>query len=187
MVIDETFYSPRTPVAVVAIGEASEALLVRSILESLGAAVLLHLIGTPEDFLRVIGQGEAAPRYLVICGHGDDNGLVFGEYGNGIGMAALRQGSMPPEVIAGRVNLPGCVVISTACGTGSNAFGMAFLKGGLAAYIAPEEYPEGADAALFVRLLFHQFLRKGAKPGAAFRHVQSYDEEFSKFTFFPAF
>lgn len=164
MIVDERFYRPRTPVAVVAIGEASEALLVRSALESLGAAVLLHLIGTPEDFLRVIGQGETAPHYIVICGHGGETGLVFGEYGEGIDVAALERGSMPPAAIAGRVKLPGRIVISTACETGSKAFGEAFLTGGVAAYIAPDGSADGADAALFVHLLFHQILRKGPRP-----------------------
>jgi hypothetical protein len=184
MVIDETFYRPRTPVAVIAIGEANEALLVRSALESLGAAVLLHLIGTPEDFLRVIEQGETAPRYIVICGHGDESGLIFGEYGGGIDVTPLEHGSMPPGVIAGRVNLPGRIVISTACGTGSRAFGEAFLKGRAAAYIAPDGYPEAADAALFVHILFHQILRKGASADLAFRRVQGYDGEFGIFTLF---
>lgn len=64
--IYDEFYNPRTLVAVAAVGEASEAFLVRSILESLNAAVLLHLIGTPEDFLRVIGQGQAAPGVMTI-------------------------------------------------------------------------------------------------------------------------
>jgi hypothetical protein len=68
-----------------AVGDTGEALLVRSILKSLGARVLLHLVGTPEDFLRILAQGEAAPRCIVIWGHGDENGLVFGAYGNGIG------------------------------------------------------------------------------------------------------
>src|SRR5262249_8293646 len=94
----------------------------------------------------------------------------------------LEEGSMPPATIDGRVNLPGRIVISTACGTGSKAFGEAFLKGGAAAYIAPDGYPDGADAALFVHILFHQMLKKGASPDAAFRHAQGYDGVFETFT-----
>jgi hypothetical protein len=184
MLVDETFYAPRTPVAVVAVGDTGEALLVRSILESLGAAVLLHPIGTPEDFLRVIAQGDAAPRYVVICGHGDETGLVFGEYGEGIDTVALKRGSMPPTRIAERVRLPGRIVVSTACRTGSAAFGEAFRKGGVAAYIGPDGYPDGSAAALFVHLLFDQLLHKAASPAAALRHVHGYDADLGMFTLF---
>lgn len=54
MVLGENFFFPRVPVSVAAIGEASEALLIRSLLEGLGATVQLHFIGTPADFLKVI-------------------------------------------------------------------------------------------------------------------------------------
>lgn len=185
MLVDETFYSPRTPVAVVAVGDTGEALLVRSILENLGAAVLLHLIGTPDDLLRVLGQGDASPRYLIICGHGDKNGLVLGEYGAGIDVTELVDGSMPPAAMAPRIVLPGRLVVSTACVTGSDAFGAAFLRGGVAAYVAPDDYPDGGDAVLFVHLLFHRILR-GAAPAAALREIQRYDEAFGMFRMFAA-
>jgi len=134
MIVDQEFYRPRPAAAVVVLGDTGEALLVRAVLESLGTAVFLHLIGTPQDFLRVIGQGDAAPRYTVICGHGDQTGLVFGEFGEGIDVTALERGSMPPAALTGRVDLPGKIVLSTACRTGSSAFAEAFLGGGVAAY-----------------------------------------------------
>jgi hypothetical protein len=182
MAVDEMFQAPRAPVAVVAIGDSGEALLVRSVLESLGAAVTLHLIGAPEDFLRVLAQGESAPRYLVICGHGDEKGFVFGEYADGIDISALSNGSMPPAAIAGRADLPGKIVVSTACYTGTKAFADAFRAGGAAVYVAPDGDPHGADAPLFVHLLFHRILRKGVSPEEAFREVLQLDDEFRIFT-----
>jgi hypothetical protein len=53
MTIDAELH--RTLVAVIAVGDTGEALLVRSLLEGLGATVVLHLIGTPRDLLRVMG------------------------------------------------------------------------------------------------------------------------------------
>src|ERR1700689_3750193 len=103
MLVDEKFFVSRTPVSVVAICDGGEAVPVRAILESLGAAVTLHLIGTPEDFLLVLGQGEKAAEYIVICGHGNARGISFGEYGGGIDVTSLVDGSMPAEAIAERV------------------------------------------------------------------------------------
>ena len=103
---DTGFFHPRRPVAIAAIGR-SDHQLTRLMLEELQAVVLMHLVGTPGDFLRVVAQGEQAPAYLVICAHGDDVGLVFGEYAPHIDTAMLVEGSLPPEVIARHVDLPG--------------------------------------------------------------------------------
>ena len=186
MLVDESFHIPRTPVAVVAIDGSGEALLVRSILESLHAVVILHLMGTPEDFLRVLGQGESAPRYMIICGHGDEAGLVFGEYGENIDVSALQLGLMAPSAIAERVNLPGRIVVSTACQSGAKAFGEAFLRGGVAAYIAPDGAPHAYDAPLFIHLLFHHLLQRRSSLASALRQAKDYDSELQMFTCFPS-
>ncbi|XSG83143.1 MAG: hypothetical protein ACPW61_05015 [Methyloligella sp. ZOD6] len=175
MTIDENFYAPRRPVGIVAVGDRGEALLLRAILENLGAAVSLHLPGTPEDFLKVIGQGASAAPVLLVSGHGDEAGFVFGEYAPEIDVSALAGGRLGPEAIATRTKLPGTVVISTACATGSEAFGSAFLKGGASAYIAPPGYPDGAYAALFVHRLMHGVMRKGLSLQDAFGEAQPAD------------
>lgn len=180
--IDQEFYVPREPVSVVAVGDSGEALLIRAILENLGAVVSLHLPGTPDDFLRVLGQGETASRVLVICGHGDDNGFVFGTFAVGIDTSSLIAGSMPAAAIASRVDLPGSIVVSTACSTGSRAFGEAFILGGTAAYIAPDGQPDGADVVLFAHQLLHQLLVRKAPPQAALNHARNCDEANKMFT-----
>jgi len=160
---------------------AGEAQLIRALLENLGAVVTLHQPGTPKDFLRVLGQGEAAGSSLVICAHGDANGFVFGEYAPVIDTSFLKNGSMPAHAIAGNVHLPGRVVVSTACGTGTAAFAKAFVDGGVRAYIAPSSEPEGSDVALFLHHLFHQLLRRGAPLDAAWAHARGYDEQGAMF------
>jgi hypothetical protein len=180
--IDQSFYAPRLPVAVIDCGATGEALLLRALLESMSAVVTLHQPGTPNDFLLVVGQGGDAPAFLVICGHGDENGLVFGEYAPDVDVSCLVNGSLPARALASRVDLPGRVVLSTACATGSQEFGRAFIEGGVRAYIAPSSYPDGADAALFLHHFFHHVLCRGAAPEAAYLHARSYDRESAKFT-----
>jgi hypothetical protein len=184
MGLDEKFFVPRTPVSVIAIGETSEALLVRAILENLGAVVSLHLIGAPQDFLLVLEQGESAPAYVVICGHGDERGLIFGAYGVDIDLALLVEGSMPATSVAGRVDLPGAIVVSTACRTGSRSFADAFLSGRASAYIAPTGDPQGSDAALFVHLLFDQLLQRRKTLAQALHRLQTYDTALCAFSIF---
>ncbi len=149
--VDTEFFVPLLPVSLVQVsGGGGE--LTRAALEALGCVVLTHRVGTPADFLRVLGQGSQAPRYMVILGHGDENGLVFGEYDEAIDASMLRDGSLPPEAIAGRVHLPGCTVISYSCGGGTDAMARAFLSGGVASYIGCRIEVETVALALF---LFH--------------------------------
>lgn len=135
MVVESRFYFPRRPVSVVDIGDAGEALLIRAILENLGAVVTLHLPGTPGDFLLTLAD-STSPEHIIICGHGRETGFHFGDYGEDIDVSMLRAGQLPPEAIARHIDLPGRIVISTACKTGAPGMAAAFLGGGLTAYCA---------------------------------------------------
>ena len=141
--------------------------MIRDILESLHAVVTLHLPGTPEDFLLVLGQDDVAANYMVISGHGDDNGFVFGEFGSNIDTSMLINGSLPASAIAGRANLLTNVLISTACETGNRAFGQAFTAGNVSTYIAPQGEPDGAVVPLFLHYLFFELLHNQVQPEIA--------------------
>jgi hypothetical protein len=179
--VDQSFHVPRVPVAVIDCGATGEGLVLRGLLENMGAVVTLHQPGTPGDFLLVLGQGGGAPAFMVICGHGDEHGLIFGDYAPDIDTSCLVQGRLPPRALAGKVDLPGRVVLSTACGTGSPEFGKAFIAGGVRAYIAPASYPDGASALLFLHHFFHDILCRGAEPEAAYLRARSHDEESAMF------
>ncbi|MBN3786992.1 hypothetical protein [Burkholderia sp. Ac-20353] len=174
--IDEKFLFPRPPVSVVAVGDSGEALLIRAVLESLGASVSLHLPGTPQDLLLVLGDTTTNSQYLIISGHGNQDGFVMGEYDEGIDVSLLTNGSLPPDALAGNMRLQGRVVVSTACETGTSAFGRAFVDGGASAYIAPRGLPDGADAALFVHRLFHMVLARRMSIRDALRKARTYDD-----------
>ncbi|WDZ75549.1 hypothetical protein PWG15_13095 [Ensifer adhaerens] len=180
--IDQKFMFPRVPVAVVDIGDTLEALLIRSMLESLGAVVTLHLPGTPGDFLTLIGGGELVHQHLVICGHGDENGFVFGDYIEDIDTSMLIEGSLPPAVVAEHARLDGKIVLSTCCETGGKAYGDAFVgAGGAALYVAPDGSPEGTDAPLFVHCFFHAVLARKQTAEAALERARSCDPEAKMF------
>jgi hypothetical protein len=99
----------------------------------MGAVVTMHLPGTPGDFLLTLGQGELAPEFVIICGHGD--GIVFGEYAPGIDTSCLVERTLPARALAGKIELPGRVVLSTACDSGAEDYGRAFLEGGVRAIL----------------------------------------------------
>jgi len=184
--VDTEFYVPRLPVSIVAVsGGGME--FARATLESLYCVVLLHTIGTPSDFLKVIAQGEDAPRYMIIMGHGTEDGLDFGEYGPAdIDVSMLRNGAMPPEVIRRHVNLPGCTVFSYSCEGGSKAMAEAFLTGGLAAYIGCRTGPDVVAMNLFLFHFLHGVMAKKLSDRDAWHQaVAATDhEDINEFSFF---
>ena len=177
---DAHFFSPRVPVGVVSLQDTGEALMMRAILEHLGAAVDLYQVGTPADFLLVLGQ-VAPPPYLLICAHGTEAGWEFGEYGDGVDTSLLTGTALPASALAGRVRLSGCTVISTACLSGSPEMAAAMLSGGAAAYLAPDDYPDGADTGLLLMALFHGLLQRGLTLEAAYGRTVAVDSELSMF------
>ncbi len=176
-----SFFRPRIPAAVIDCGATGEAMLVRGLLETMNAVVILHQPGTPGDLLLLLGQGAAAPRFIVICAHGDENGIVLGSFAPHVDTTDLVEGSLPPARLSGRINLPGAIVLSTACDTGADRFAAAFLQGGVSAYIAPAGCPEGDDAALFVHHFFHEILCRGSSVEAAYERARAYDDASAQF------
>lgn len=153
--VDAEFDVPLLPVSIAAIaGDNIEFL--RAMLEALDCVVHLHAIGTPADFLKVLAQGERAPRYMLIMGHGTEDGLYFGEYGlPSIDTSMLRNQCLPPDVIHEHINLPGCTVIGGFCMAGAPAMAAAFTNGTLAAYIGCRAYPDAVPLNVFlVNFLF---------------------------------
>lgn len=184
--VDTDFFYPRCPVEIVDFGASSEALLLRSALESMSAVVLLHQIGTPDDLLQVLGQGEQCAPYMVLCGHGEENGLVLGEYAEGldIDVSMLVNGRMPAHAIAQRVNLPGCVVVNTCCSGGSPELANAFMAGGLRFYLGADRDYLGSAAPLFVTHFFYALLTRALAVPEAWREAAGYDRESSVFTLY---
>jgi hypothetical protein len=175
--VNTEFYGPRMPVEIVDFGLGGDGELLRSILESLNCVVLSHWPGAPGDFLKVIGQGDSCAPYLIVSGHGDEGGLIFGEYADCIDTSMLVDGHMPAECIRRHARLPGSIVISTCCSGGERQLAEAFLAGGLKAYIGAVEAVAADAVPLFVSHFFYQLPRVRHSVHRAWQHAASYDEE----------
>lgn len=184
--VDTRFLHKRHAVGIVALGAVgNDPVMARALLENLGAVVLLHLPGTPKDFLKVLRQGPDAAPYLIVCAHGDDNGIVFGDYAPGIDTSMLREGRMPPERVAQNINLPGCVVINDACFGGEEAMAKAFMSGGLKAYVGTvAPIPHFTASPLFLAHFFYALFRDGRSERDAWEHAASYDADSRLFVYY---
>ena len=172
--VDTQFHYGRHPVGVINVGDIAEASLLRGILEQLRGVVHFYLPGTPRDFVKIISRSETFPPYIVICCHADENGIRFGDYIDEIDTSMLRKGSMPAEVIAKHINLPGCTVINTGCSCGEQPVAHAFLSGGLSAYIgAVEPDPEAFNVPFFLMHFFRSLFVDDASVFEAWRLAAS--------------
>ena len=167
--VEAEFYVPLLPISIVQVSGGGEFL--RSMLESLRCAVTLHRPGTPGDFLRVIALGKNAPRYMIICGHGAEDGLYFGEYIPEIDTSMLCNECLPAASIQEKVTLPGCTVISATCYGGQPATAEAFLSGGVNAYIGSPEAPDGMAMNVFLINFFFAIMEKGLSDEDAWRQA----------------
>jgi len=178
-VVDERFDFPRKPVSIAVLPNgATEAYAIRAILEALGCSVQTHWIGTPGDFLKVLSQGPEAPRYLVIAGHGNEAGSFYvGEYGAFIDTSMVIDQHLPPEAIAPAVDLPGCLVISTACSSGRPDMARAFFQNGMPnGYIACRISQDGTSAVVFmINFFFGLFGKKLSEREAWHQAVKATD------------
>ena len=167
--VEAEFYVPLLPISIVQVSGGGEFL--RSMLESLRCVVTLHRPGTPGDFLKLIALGENAPRYMIICGHGAEDGLYFGEYIAEIDTSMLRNGCLPAAAIQETVDLPGCTVISATCCGGQAPMAEAFILGGVSAYLSSPEEPDGMAMNVFLINFFYAVMEKGLSDEDAWRHA----------------
>lgn len=167
--IESEFYVPLLPISIVQVSGGGEFL--RAMLESLRCVVTLHRPGTPGDFLKVMDLGENTPRYLIICGHGAEDGLYFGEYIPEIDTSMLRNECLPAASIQETVNLLGCTVISATCYGGQPPMAEAFLAGGVKAYIGSPEAPDGMAMNVFLINFFFAVMEKGLSDEDAWRQA----------------
>jgi hypothetical protein len=173
------FLVPRPLVHIAVLPNADlEAVAVRSVLEALGCEVVIHWIGTPGDFLKVLAQGQSAPSYLLISGHGADGlGFYLGEYGAHIDTSMLSDEHLPPEAIAPVIDLPGCTVISSACATGTEAMANAFINTArLKTYIACSDYPNGSAMLVWLTHFFFSVITKKLTVRDAFERARMVTE-----------
>ena len=161
-------------VVIADLDDGGEAALIRSLLEGLGLAVELYGIGQPRHLAALL-QGQALgsrPDYLVLTGHGEDGAVLLPD-APALADAQPFRFRMTPADVHQCFRLLDVTVIHLGCTSGSPQMADAYLAGGASAFVGPSGYPEGAEAALLVHLLFYR-LAQGDDLQAAFDPVTQF-------------
>lgn len=152
---------------VIVIGDcSSEAQTLRLILENLGCKTDFSPAGNPTDFLTILNALPGSCRIVIICAHGDTNGLVFGEFSPEVDTGLLVHGSLPARNLhLAPASTNNRIILTTACETGTASFAKRFLDAGAEAFLAPVDFPDGEDVVLFIHALLYRILiRKQSLP-----------------------
>lgn len=149
---------------------------IRLALEDFGLKVNLYPIGQARHVVRALSKGKDVPPYVILAVHGDGNGLPLPELGEELAAVQPFHRRITPQDIASFVDLPGAIVVSLGCDTGTDDFANAFLSGGVSAYIAPKGYPLGYASTLFSILLFYEIAQFRELPEALAR-INKWDEQ----------
>ena len=155
-------------------GGGMETAALRSALEYFGAFVSVKWIGRPRHFMEVLsGELPFMPDYVIISGHGDDDGFKMTELGEGIYEPDEPRESFSPEDVKKYLKLKN-VILSTCCATGGDDM-LAAFEG--CTYIAPANYVEGNSALMFTLRFFYEVLQNCTSVEAAFEAARGIDVE----------
>lgn len=180
--VETQFHIPCHPVAIIDImGSSGEAKSVADFVSHLDAVTRYYAVGCPSDFLSVLADPSEIPRDLIICGHGDKTGFVFGDFADEIDTSMLRDGSLPPECIAKKARLPDRLVVNSSCEGGLEHMAQAFKTAGVQAYIGAIDAVDFASGLLFVLIFFDNLWRKQLSIYHAWEKAAAYDKETALF------
>lgn len=183
--IETQFHIPCHPIAIIDImGSSGEAKKIDDFVYHLDAVTRYYAVGCPGDFLSVLSDPSEMPRDLVICGHGDETGFVFGDFADEIDTSMLRDGSLPSECIAKEARLPDRLVVNTSCEGGLEHMAQAFKTAGVQAYIGAIDAVDFASTLLFVLIFFDNLWRKQLSIYHAWEKAASYDKETALFVLY---
>lgn len=160
------------PVSLIVANNAElEAIALRSVLEVFNCRVEIHWVGSRGQFLDILKNIIPTTNLVILSCHGDAGGMLLMPYEPAVGDAEL----------AAAIQLPGRVVLSLGCRTGTPEIAEAFIAGGCHAYIAPTEDIEGNTALLFAIHLFYALAAHRPLEEAVVE-AQAYDTESRQFT-----
>ncbi|GAB0169350.1 delta-aminolevulinic acid dehydratase [Lysinibacillus sp. CTST325] len=161
-----------------------ESLALRSVLESFGVRVTLHLIGRPNDFIDVLSGEDLDDRvdYLILNFHGDEGRFCMPELGPEIYELNEPRGEFfGPQEISNYCKLKDVKVIASGCTLGEKQLATAFFKSGCHSYLGPDDYIDGNANLMFLIRFMYEIIANERTQQEAFEITKSIDKETSMY------
>ncbi|QBD83463.1 hypothetical protein EPA93_13410 [Ktedonosporobacter rubrisoli] len=156
---------------------------IRVALEGFGIKVNRFPVGRAQHAINVLSGEEATAPYVLLAMHGDYDQLLLPALAPEIEATERFHGALTPQDLHSFVDLPGRIVISLGCETGTPNLARAFLDHGCIAYIGPEGAPFGY-ASMFVPIFLFYELTEGRSLAEAVERLRKHDQELAMWRIF---
>jgi hypothetical protein len=160
-----------------------EATAIRAALESFGVKVNYFSVGRAQHTVNVLNGVEATAPFVILSMRGDKGKLLLPSLDERIAATERFNDALTPEDLESFVNLPGRVVLSLGCETGTQALADVFLRHGCVAYIGPEGAPFGYASAFVPIYLFYE-LTEMRTLEQAIERLRAHDHELAMWRLF---
>jgi len=161
-----------------------ESIALRSVLESFGARVTLHLIGRPNDLIDVLSGQDLDQKldYLILNFHGDEGRFHMPELGEEIYELNEPRGAFfSSQEVLQYCQLPGVKVIASGCTLGEKQLASAFLESGCHSYLGPDDYIDGNANLMFLISFMYEIIAHGKTQQEAYEIAKAIDTETSMY------
>lgn len=160
---------------------------IRQCLEYFGISVRLIKIGRPADFISILnGKQSFQVDHLIFSFHGEKEAFVLPKLHPSVYKKGELRKNFGATQIEQYANFSGEMILTTACGLGSEAISEAFLKKGASTFIAPRDEIDGNTALLFIIRFYYELINHGKTISEAFEIAHEIDEEAKLMHYFTA-
>lgn len=161
---------------IVEIETGLDAHVIRLAAEAWGASVTVTWVGNSRQVVDFFGGGPGHD-LIVISAHGDERGLLLPELDPSVAKQFPYDRVITPSDFGDFLSLRGNVVINASCMGGMRALADVFLAKGASHFIGPVDYPDAADALMYVLEFMYRFLVRGDTVADAHRNASAHDDD----------
>jgi len=163
------------------IGEALEAIALRSALEAFGVNVRCHFVGHVNALISYLNGDISLSKTVIVSCHGEERGMVLPELSSDLEKTMPYHRFLTGTDCADFLKLNDQIILNTGCCLGTETFARSFIEKGAAAYIGFEGYPEGHAAVYQVISFLYFYLCYHHPLSVAFEKTVSLGDEDGKF------
>jgi len=112
---------------------------------------------------QIVNFFQSLPRQdiIIICGHGNDRGLLLPELAGEIKDKYPYKDVIRPEDFKEFVRLEGNIIINSSCLGGSQKLAKIFLNRGAKYYIGANSYLDGNACLMYLLSFLYEYMRNG--------------------------
>lgn len=170
-----------SPVDLIVVGEALEAIALRSALEAFGVNVRCYFMGHVNALISCLNGDLPLSKIVILSCHGDERGMILPELSLDLEKTMPYHRFLTGADWAVFLKLNDQIIINTGCCLETESFACSFIEKGASAYIGFEGYPEGHAAVYKVMSFLYFYLCHQLPLPVAFEKTVSLGDEDGKF------